>query len=344
MRRSRKTTSPLNKTAQQAPRRPVLDASVQEGRRVLEIEARAVQDLISRLDERFARAVTFLYECRGKVVISGMGKSGLIGQKIAATLASTGTPSFFLHPAEGVHGDLGMLAKQDALIAISNSGETQEVLQLLPFVKRLNVPVVALTGVVTSALAKNSDVTLDISVQEEACPMGLAPTASTTATLAMGDALAVALLQKRGFKQDDFAQFHPGGTLGRRLLVKVRDLMQQGDHVPRVRWDASGADTILEMTSKKLGMTTVVNRLGALYGIVTDGDLRRFIQGGGDFSRVTAGDLASRRPKTIGPDELATTAVAQMERFSITSLVVLEAPNRLVGVIHLHDLLKTGIV
>ena len=344
MRRSRKTTGPLNKTAQLAPRRPVLDASVQEGRRVLEIEARAVQDLISRLDERFARAVNFLYECRGKVVISGMGKSGLIGQKIAATLASTGTPSFFLHPAEGVHGDLGMLAKQDALIAISNSGETQEVLQLLPFVKRLNVPVVALTGVVTSALAKNSDVTLDISVQEEACPMGLAPTASTTATLAMGDALAVALLQKRGFKQDDFAQFHPGGTLGRRLLVKVRDLMQQGDHVPRVRWDASGADTILEMTSKKLGMTTVVNRHGALYGIVTDGDLRRFIQAGGDFSRVTAGDLASRCPKTIGPDELATTAVAWMERFSITSLVVLEAPNRLVGVIHLHDLLKTGIV
>jgi len=215
----------------------------------LEVEARAVQDLISRLDERFAHAVTFLYECQGKVVISGMGKSGLIGQKIAATLASTGTPSFFLHPAEGVHGDLGMLAKQDALIAISNSGETQEVLQLLPFVKRLNVAVVALTGVMTSSLAKNSDVTLDISVHEEACPMGLAPTASTTATLAMGDALAVALLQKRGFKQDDFAQFHPGGALGRRLLVKVRDLMQPGAHVPRVRWDASGPDTILEMTS-----------------------------------------------------------------------------------------------
>ncbi len=344
MRRHRKTTSPLKTERPRALGRLPLDASVQEGRRVLEVEARAVQDLISRLDERFARAVNFLYECRGKVVISGMGKSGLIGQKIAATLASTGTPSFFLHPAEGVHGDLGMLAKQDALIAISNSGETQEVLLLLPFVKRLNVPVVALTGVVTSALAKNSDVTLDISVHEEACPMGLAPTASTTATLAMGDALAVALLQKRGFKQDDFAQFHPGGTLGRRLLVKVRDLMQQGDHVPSVRWDASGADTILEMTSKKLGMTTVVNRQGALYGIVTDGDLRRFIQGGGDFSRVTAGALASRRPKTIGPDELATTAVAMMERFSITALVVLNARNRLAGVIHLHDLLKTGIV
>ena len=344
MRRSRTTSRSLTKKTARTVRRHLLDASVLEGRRVLEVEARAVQDLISRLDERFARAVNFLYECQGKVVISGMGKSGLIGQKIAATLASTGTPSFFLHPAEGVHGDLGMLAKQDALIAISNSGETQEVLQLLPFVKRLNVPVVALTGVATSSLAKNSDVTLDISVHEEACPMGLAPTASTTATLAMGDALAVALLQKRGFKQDDFAQFHPGGALGRRLLVKVRDLMQQGDHVPRVRWDASGPDTILEMTSKKLGMTTVVNRQGALYGIVTDGDLRRFIQAGGDFRHVTAGALASRRPKTIGPDELATTAVALMERFSVTALVVLEPPNHMVGVIHLHDLLKTGIV
>ena len=345
MRRSRATTSSINDTRpSRVLRRIPLDASVQEGKRVLEIEARAVQDLIARLDERFASAVTFLHDCRGKVVISGMGKSGLIGQKIAATLASTGTPSFFLHPAEGVHGDLGMLAKQDALIAISNSGETQEVLQLLPFVKRLNVPVVALTGVSTSTLAKNSDVTLDISVREEACPLGLAPTASTTATLAMGDALAVALLQKRGFKQDDFAQFHPGGTLGRRLLVKVRDLMQQGDHLPRVRQNASGTDTILEMTSKKLGMTTVVNAKGALYGIVTDGDLRRFIQKGGDFSKVTARDLASRRPKTIGPDELATTAVALMERFSITALVVLDAPHHLAGVIHLHDLLKNGIV
>ncbi len=345
MRRSRHTTSSLNgKRSRRGLRRVSPDASVQEGKRVLEIEARAVRDLISRLDGQFARAVTFLYECRGKVIISGMGKSGLIGQKIAATLASTGTPSFFLHPAEGVHGDLGMLAKQDALIAISNSGETQEVLQLLPFVKRLNVPVVALTGSMTSTLAKNSDVTLDVSVNEEACPLGLAPTASTTATLAMGDALAVALLQKRGFKQDDFAQFHPGGTLGRRLLVKVRDLMQQGVHLPRVRQDASGSDTILEMTSKKLGMTTVVNRKGTLYGIVTDGDLRRFIQGGGDFSRVTAAHLASRRPKTIAPDELATTAVALMERFSITALVVLEPPNRLAGVVHLHDLLKNGIV
>lgn len=345
MRRNRREAGPITPDIPtRRARRLPLDASVQEGIRVLDIEARAVLDLKARLDERFARAVTLLYECRGKVIISGMGKSGLIGQKIAATLASTGTPSFFLHPAEGVHGDLGMLAKRDVLIAISNSGETQEVVQLLPFVKRLNVPVVGMTGKITSTLAKNSDVTLDVSVNEEACPLGLAPTASTTATLAMGDALAVALLQKRGFKHDDFAQFHPGGSLGRRLLVKVRDLMQHGDHLPRVRADVSGADTILEMTSKKLGLTTVVNTKGVLYGIVTDGDLRRFIQDRGDFSKVTAGDLASRRPKTIGPDELATTAVALMERFSITALVVIEPPNRLAGVIHLHDLLKHGIV
>ncbi|QOJ33490.1 MAG: KpsF/GutQ family sugar-phosphate isomerase [Nitrospira sp.] len=345
MGRSRSTTDPVTASVGAQPAQDAtVDPSVKEGRRVLEIEARAVLDLTARLDGRFAQAVTYLYDCQGKVVISGMGKSGLIGQKIAATLASTGTPSFFLHPAEGVHGDLGMLAKRDALIAISNSGETQEVLQLLPFVKRMNVPVVAMTGNMNSSLAKTSDVTLDISVHEEACPLGLAPTASTTATLAMGDALAVALLQKRGFKQDDFAQFHPGGTLGRRLLVKVRDLMQQGTHLPRVRFDVSGADTILEMTSKKLGMTTVLDGEGALYGIVTDGDLRRFIQRGGDFSKVTAGDLASRNPKTIGPDELATAAVALMERFSITSLVVMEPPNRLAGVIHLHDLLKNGIV
>src|SRR5215510_5172873 len=209
--------------------------SLDVGRRVLDIEARAVQALIQRLDGAFSEAVELLYECKGKVVVSGMGKSGLIGQKIAATLASTGTPSFFLHPAEGVHGDLGMVARRDALIAISNSGETKEILQLLPYIERMGIPTVALTGKTGSTLAKHSDVVLDISVSEEACPMGLAPTASTTATLAMGDALAVALLQKRGFKSEDFAQFHPGGTLGRRLLIKVRDLMHVGDEVPQVQ-------------------------------------------------------------------------------------------------------------
>lgn len=318
--------------------------SLAEGKRVLEIEARAVLALIDRLDTHFAKAVDILYGCSGKVVVSGMGKSGLIGQKIAATLASTGTPSFFLHPAEGVHGDLGMLTRGDVMIGISNSGETQEVLQLLPFVKRMNIPLVGMTGNTASALAKNSDAVLDVSVSEEACPMGLAPTASTTATLAMGDALAVALLQRRGFKPDDFAQFHPGGSLGRRLLVKVRDLMHHGDSIPRVKASHRATDALLEMTAKKLGMTTVEDDGGKLLGIITDGDLRRFIQQGGNFATIKAGDLASRNPKTIHPDELAARAVELMERFSITSLVVAESPGTAVGVIHLHDLLKSGIV
>ncbi len=318
--------------------------SIEHGKRVLEIEVRAIAGLLERLDHRFTEAVDLLYRCAGKVVVSGMGKSGLIGQKIAATLASTGTPAFFLHPAEGTHGDLGMLARRDALIAISNSGETEEVLKLLPFVKRLNIPVVAMTGRVQSTLAKNSEVVLDVSVGEEACPMGLAPTASTTATLAMGDALAIALLQKRGFREEDFAQFHPGGTLGRRLLLKVRDLMHGGDAVPRVTQQTSAREAILVMTTKKLGMTTVVDEAGRLLGVITDGDLRRFLERGADLAKAKAGDLASKNPKTIGPDELAAGAIRIMEECSITSLVVLEESRQIVGVIHLHDLLKSGIV
>jgi arabinose-5-phosphate isomerase len=318
--------------------------SLDVGRRVLNIEARAVQALIQRLDGDFSDAVDLLYHCQGKVVVSGMGKSGLIGQKIAATMASTGTPSFFLHPAEGLHGDLGMLARSDVLIAISNSGETQEILQLLPFMERMGVPVVSIVGRIGSTLAKNSAVALDVSVAEEACPMGLAPTASTTATLAMGDALAVALLEKRGFKEQDFAQFHPGGTLGRRLLVKVRDVMHAGAELPQVQETVSISVALLEMSAKKLGMTTVVDRAGALVGVITDGDLRRFIQQGGDFSKGTAGFLASRRPKMIGPDELAAKAVEMMERYAITTLVVADNAKRIVGVVHLHDLLKHGII
>ncbi len=357
MRRSRKIIgSAPSPTPKRAARRPHEDASVREGRRVLEIEARAVQELVARLDKRFAQAVDILYRCKGKVVISGMGKSGLIGQKIAATMASTGTPSFFLHPAEGIHGDLGMVARHDVMIAISSSGEVQEVLQLLPFVKRINIPVVALTGRMHSTLAKLSDVALDVSVSEEACPLGLAPTASTTAALAMGDALAIALLQKRGFKQEDYAQFHPGGTLGRRLLVKVRDLMHTGSDVPRVKPYTSGSEAILEMTGKRLGMTTVLDEAGGVIGIITDGDLRRFLQRGGDFTMATAMDLANpmhkrpteesrnRGPKTIGPEELASTALGIMERDTITALVVVDDKQRLAGVIHLHDLLKNGIV
>lgn len=318
--------------------------TLSEGKRVLAIEARAVQALIDRLDEQFSKAVDLLFQCKGKVVVSGMGKSGLIGQKIAATMASTGTPAFFLHPAEGIHGDLGMLGRSDVLIAISNSGETKEILQLLPYVERMGIAVVSMTGRSSSTLAKNSDVALDVSVSEEACPMGLAPTASTTATLAMGDALAVALLQRRGFKEEDFAQFHPGGALGRRLLVRVKDLMHAGAELPKVKGSVAGTTAILEMTAKKLGMTTVVDGKGTLVGIITDGDLRRFMQRGGDFARVSAGDLASRHPKTIAPNDLAAKAVEMMERFSITTLVVSEDGRTISGVIHLHDLLKSGIV
>jgi arabinose-5-phosphate isomerase len=318
--------------------------SIQQGKRVLEIEARAIAALVDRLDERFAKAVDLLHGCTGKVVVSGMGKSGLIGQKIAATLASTGTPAFFVHPADGIHGDLGMLAKQDALLAISNSGETEEVVKLLPFMKRLSIPIIALTGRAQSTLAKNSDVVLDVSVAEEACPLGLAPTSSTTASLAMGDALAIALLQKRGFKEEDFAQFHPGGALGRRLLFKVRDLMHQGDALPRVSVTASARDAIREMTSKKLGMTTVVNAKGQLAGVITDGDLRRFLEKGNSLVKARAKDLGSASPRTIQADALAAKALQTMEQFSITSLVVVDDRNRLAGVIHLHDLLKHGVV
>ena len=340
----RVATSKVTKPKGARAASPKGGTSLDVGRRVLGIEARAVQALVQRLDGGFSEAVDLLYHCKGKVVVSGMGKSGLIGQKIAATMASTGTPSFFLHPAEGLHGDLGMLARRDVLIAISNSGETQEILQLLPFMERMGIPVVAIVGRMGSTLAKNSAVVLDVSVAEEACPMGLAPTASTTATLAMGDAVAVALLEKRGFKEQDFAQFHPGGTLGRRLLVKVRDLMHKGQEIPQVMETVLASVAILEMSAKKLGMTTVVDRAGALLGVITDGDLRRFLQQGGDFSKITAGSLASRRPKLIGPDELAAKSVEMMERYSITTLVVADSAKRIVGVVHLHDLLKHGIV
>jgi len=319
--------------------------SIEHGRRVLDIEARAIAALVSRLDQRFVDAVELLYRCGGKVIVSGMGKSGLIGQKIAATLASTGTPAFFVHPAEGIHGDLGMLARKDAVIAISNSGETEELIKLLPYVKRLDIPVIALTGRAQSTLAKNSEVVLDVSVAEEACPLGLAPTASTTATLAMGDAIAIALLERRGFKEEDFAQFHPGGSLGRRLLTKVRDLMHHGVALPKVSADASARDAILEMTSKKLGMTTVVDAQGRLAGVVTDGDLRRFLERGGDVGKSRARDLVTAtNPKSIGPDDLAARAVQIMERYAITSLVVLDQAGAIQGVIHLHDLLRAGVV
>ena len=318
---------------------------IEEGKRVVEVELQAVKALLDRIDENFARAVDILYNCKGRVVFTGMGKSGIIARKIAATMASTGTPSFFLHPAEGVHGDLGMIAKGDVVVAISNSGKTKEVLEVIPVVKRLGLKLIAMTGDVNSELAKRADVVLDVSVAQEACPLGLAPTASTTATLVMGDALAMALLKRKGFKKEDFAFVHPAGSLGKRLLLRVEDLMHVGEDVPRVEPDTPMKDVVIEISSKRLGMAAVVDGEGRLVGVITDGDLRRLIERMGKaMFDAKAKDVMTRNPKTISKDALAVRALGEMERYSITSLVVVDEEKRVEGVIHLHDLLKSGIV
>ncbi len=315
------------------------------GRHVLEIEAKAILALVDRLDERFERAVGLMDQCRGRVVVTGMGKSGIIGRKIAATLASIGVPSVFLHPAEGIHGDLGMVSRGDLVLALSHSGETEELLKILPAIKRLGVPLISLTGNLDSMLAKNSDVVLDVSVAEEACPLSLAPTASTTAALALGDALAMALLEHKGVKPEDFARYHPGGSLGKRLLLSVEDLMHRGSDIPKVRPTTALKEVIYEISSKKLGVTTVVDDADRLRGIVTDGDLRRVLEkGGNDLLERSAEAVMTRDPKVIARAALAAEAVGLMERYSITVLVVTDAERRVEGVIHLHDLLKAGVV
>jgi arabinose-5-phosphate isomerase len=312
--------------------------------RVLRIEADAILGLVAKLDARFERAVELLHGCSGRVIVTGMGKSGIIGRKIAATLASTGTPSYFLHPAEGMHGDLGMVARGDVVLALSNSGETDEVLAILPPLKRLGVPIVLLTGNPQSTLARQCEVVLDVSVTEEACPMNLAPTSSTTAALAAGDALAMALLELRGLRPEDYAALHPRGTLGWRALFRVADLMHTGDAVPRVRGEATLEDAIVEMTKTRFGMTTVIDVGGHLVGIITDGDLRRLHLRTQSIGGVRAADVASRTPKTIGADELAAKALEVMEAWAITSLVVPDGDGRPVGVIHMHDILRAKIV
>jgi arabinose-5-phosphate isomerase len=312
-------------------------------RHVLEVEMAGLAAVREHLDARFARAVELVLACRGKVVVTGVGKSGIVCRKMAATLASTGTPAVFLHAGEGVHGDLGTLVRGDVLIAVSNSGETAEVLSLLPAARRLGLPLVAITGKLDSTLARAADVALDVSVPEEACPLNLAPTASTTATMALGDALAIALLEERGFSTEDFALLHPAGALGRRLL-RVEDLMHRGTELPLVAADASLKDTLVEITSKRLGVTGVVDGTGALVGIVTDGDLRRGLERAADIRTLTARDLMTTQPKTVGGGALAAEAVATMERHAITSLFILADAGRPVGVIHLHDLLRAGVV
>ena len=322
-----------------------MDNILDIAKKVLKTEAEAVHGLIEKLDSNFEKAVEVIYNSRGRVVVTGMGKSGLVGKKIAATLASTGTPAFFLHPAEASHGDLGMVTERDIVIAISNSGETEELVGLIPFLKRFNLKLISMTGNQNSTLAKASDITLDISVKEEACPMGIVPTASTTATLALGDALAVALLIKRGLNKEDFAFFHPGGSIGKKLFIKVKDLMHTGETLPIVLPHTPMIKAVVEISSKRLGVTIVTDSENRIAGIITDGDLRRGIEKWGKaFFDMNAGEVMSKNPKIIPEDELAAKALSIMETYSITSLVVPDDEGRAKGIIHLHDILKQGIV
>ncbi len=313
---------------------------------MLRVEAQSILDLAEGIDENFSRAVELLFHCKGKVVLMGMGKSGLVSRKISSTFASTGTPSFFLHPAEGLNGDFGMLAKEDVIIAISNSGETRELLEVLPLMKRYGNRLITITGNLSSTLAKAGDVNLDIRVKEEACPLNLAPTASTTTTLALGDALAIALMGKRNFKKEDFAILHPGGALGKRLLLKVEDLMHEGNAFPMVSENTLMREAIFEITSKRLGVTGVCNAHGHLVGVITDGDLRRALEKFSDLFDREASEVMTKNPKWIEKEALAAKAVQKMEEYSITSLFVFnkEGDKVPVGVIHLHDLLKAGVV
>lgn len=319
--------------------------TVERARRVLLIEARAIEAMAARLGDDFVRAVDLLVACSGKVIVLGIGKSGLVGRKVAATLASTGTPAFFVHPAEGVHGDVGMIDRRDVALIISHSGETEELVKLLPAVKRLGVPIIGLIGAPGSTLARAADVALDASVAEEACPLQLAPTASTTAALALGDALALCALERRGFTAEDFARLHPAGALGKKLLLRVGDLMAAGPALPRVGPEAGLREVIIEISSKLLGHTAVVEG-DKLLGVISDGDLRRAMERDGDFMTKKAREIMTARPKFVSPDELAAVALQRMERHSITALLVCDDPDgeHLVGIIHLHHLLKAGVV
>jgi arabinose-5-phosphate isomerase len=314
-------------------------------KKVLKTEADAVYALIEKLNSNFEKAVNIVCSSKGKVIITGMGKSGLVGKKIAATLASTGTPAFFLHPAEASHGDLGMVTSDDVIIAISNSGETEEIIGLMPFLKRFNVHIISITGNPNATLSKVADVTLDVSVKKEAYPIGVVPTASTTAAMAMGDALAVALLLKRGFKEEDFAFFHPRGSIGKKLLIKVKDLMLTGESLPLVLAETPMSKAVIEMSSKRLGHTIVLDNDGKIAGVITDGDVRRGLERwGGKLFDLPAGEVMTRNPRTVSGEELAAKALSIMESYSITALVVPDNKGKPLGIIHLHDILKQGIV
>ncbi len=316
---------------------------LQFGQKVFELEAHAISFLKDRLGNNFVQACHHLLACKGRIIVVGLGKSGHIARKIASTFASTGSPSFFVHAAEANHGDAGMITQDDLLLAISNSGETVELINMLPLIKRLNIPLISLSGVADSALAKAATVYLDVSVAEEACPLGLAPTSSTTATLVMGDALAITLLQARGFTADDFALYHPGGQLGRRLLLKVSDVMRTGTAIPKVSSDAKLHDVLIEMTQKNVGFTTILDAENRLQGVYTDGDVRRSLNHGIDVYGTEVREIMTKNPKTISADKLAAEAMHMMEVYKITGLCVANENQQLEGIVHIHDLLKAGL-
>jgi len=317
---------------------------IEKAKEVIRKEAEAILNLEKKINSEFQRAVEIILKCRGRVIVTGIGKSGIIGKKIAATLTSTGTAAFFLHPVEGLHGDLGLVRRDDVVIAITKSGETEELQQLFPLFKRLGVPIISLTGSPGSQTAEKSDVVIDVSVDEEACPNNLVPTSSTTAALVMGDALAIALLEERHFSAEDFALLHPGGYLGKRLLLKVKDVMHTGASIPMVSEDANMKEVILEMTSKRFGATTVVNEKKELVGVFTDGDLRRLVERTEDIFKLKAREVMIRNPKTIEEEALAAKALNRMEFYNITCLIVPDGNKEPVGILHLHDLLKAGVV
>lgn len=314
------------------------------GLAVIETEAQAVFALTQRIDERFEQACELLLACQGRIIVTGMGKSGHIGHKIAATLSSTGSPAFFMHPGEASHGDFGIITRQDTVIAISNSGNTHELLVLLPFLKRLEIPLITLTGNPDSTLAKTANVNLDVSIEQEACPLGLAPTTSTTAALVMGDALAISLLQARGFSADDFALSHPGGALGKKLLLRVDNICHKQEALPLVHEEVTVSDALIEVTAKKLGMTCVIDAQGYLTGIYTDGDIRRTLNKQLDINSTKIKEVMTTSCRTISPGTLAAEALAMMEKHKITSLVIIDQSNRPMGVVHLHDLLRSGVI
>ena len=325
-------------------KKPDIQKLIRLGQAVIKTEADSVNDLHGRIDEKFATACLKILECKGRTVVIGMGKSGHIGNKIAATLASTGTPAFFVHPGEASHGDLGMITNDDVVIVLSNSGETDEVIAILPVIKRLNVPLISMTGKPDSTLAKAATVNINVAVKQEACPLGLAPTSSTTAALAMGDALAIALLEARGFSADDFALAHPGGILGRRLLLHVNDIMHTGQEIPKVYETTLLKDALLEMTQKGLGTTAVVDNENHVIGIFTDGDVRRALDNGVNVHKAKIGELIKHEFKSIKKDELAVTALAMMEEYKINALLVTDDQNRLTGILNMHDLLRARVL